>query len=380
MDDLRPERLLKDPAKLRQHLASRVARGPIEDASEFCELFGSTVIEGIHGTTLIDDLEAAWDYASEGLQQLERSAHTARNSTPPHESEAFKAHQRLAALILGGYQRAIEDLRGTRDPWLRKPHRLIALTRCADLLSRIALLRRQFYQDLPPGFWFSLHALLLEGERTGLLRKTMQDPLSGRTPRSLEDRYIALALFDTDGPEGIPSNEMAPLHAFLLQLAPLTCISGSPRASDEPLIHIRLEHDEPPCLEHGMKSLPANDSRLIDPGAIIRALQKALAQSGGDHLYVKDCAVMLSRSTVERCIERLIERPRRSAPRSAVEDISCVWAGRASIIHRLQQRAETPNAWQDCLDAPPRPVPKRRKPPCTSIARVWIEPRPKPCA
>gem|GEM_PF-5961869 len=362
MDAVLPERLLHNPLKLREHLASGASTNPTQGALELSTLLTTPALDRLHGKALVECLEAAWDSASEWLNLIERSIILSAPQGGLEESQELRVHSRLEAALLAGYQRAIEELRDSREPWWGLSPRLIALSRSADLLIHAAILRSQLYLDAPPGFWLSLHALIREGERTQLLRESLHTAVKHRTQASLQERYIAVALLNTASPEGMPANEIPPLHACLLDLARHTAIQTALDNKPSSLLRFHLERDEPPVLEHAPEELPALDTRLIDPTPVIRALRALLAQNDLDHLYIKDCAVMLSRATLERCVERLSDRAERKSQRASAAGQACLWSGRPHIIHRLQQRAEHPQAWKECLIAAGPSVPPPAEP------------------
>ncbi|MEW6765382.1 MAG: hypothetical protein AB1344_06315 [Pseudomonadota bacterium] len=357
MDAGLTEQLLHSPDKLREHLASQASMSPMRDALALSAVLSSSEFALLHGKTLVECLEAAWPSASEWLKSIERKINLACNQSNSEECEDLHAHNRLSSSLLDGYQRSIEELRGTREPWWGSSPRLIALTRAADLLVRTAILRRQLYNGTPDKLWLSLHALIQEAERTHLLTKSFQHGNREAAEPSLQARYIAFALLNTASPEGMPAHEIPPLHAYLLHLASQTTLGATLHNQPGSFLLLHLECDAPPVLEHDIATLNAIDARLIDPAPVIHALRLMLAQSDQDHLLVRESAVVLSRATIERCIERLGERAERKSQRSTAKGIACLWSGRCSVIHRLQQRANIPQAWRECVNAPPEASP-----------------------
>ncbi|MEO1750126.1 hypothetical protein [Thiofaba sp. EF100] len=360
MAEILTAHVLNAPAQLQEHLAVRLTGDPGRDADALCALLEEGQVARLRAKERLASLETVWPSAVDALNQIEQRV--ASNSIPlsSHMAGMAASHARLAQALLGLFQQEVEDLHDSREPWWGISKRQLALTRAADLLTRIGLMCRLIYVNLPPNFWQRFHALLLEGERT----RHMQDHLESRhgehVEPSLEERYIAFALLEMSIPDGLPHQEIRPLYQCFLDLAGRTRIVPVESLPEDVFIHFDLKDDRPPELGMGQRPLQSGSMRTLRLAPVLEALDGLLAAHPHDHISLGDGGAMLSRGTLERTRSLLRERARRHVHRQTAEGRVRVWAGRNSILRKLGERAgNKPAASADMhilregIDSPP---------------------------
>ena len=352
MDESLSENLLTSPDLLKKTLSSRGVKNPVKEASIFNRLLKSSTQASLTGKDLLHSLEALWDSVSELLALIERKITASATPNGVAEQELLAVHTELALKTLAEYQRLIEELRHRWMPMWGVSPRHIALSRAAAILTRMGLLRRQLYLPLPNGFWLSFHSLLQEAESDRLLSKPLSLDKSRQKEPSLAERYIAFALLEMISPDGIPSHEIRPLYMCFLHFSEHTGFVPSAKLKDSTaaLLHIDLSSDRPPFLGKNQEVRTILTERQIDPMPTVRQVGALLAANSNDHLYVNDCAVMLSRATLDRTLKRLQERAKRKETRQSATGMACLWCGRSNMAKRLLQRSETANTGNSCLD------------------------------
>lgn len=360
MAEILTAHVLNNPAKLQEYLAARLIGDPGRDADALCVLLEDGQVSRLRAKERLASLETVWPSAVDALNQIEQRIASSSVPLSSHMAGMAESHARLAHALLGLFQQGIEDLHDSREPWWGVSPRHVALTRAADLLTRIGLMSRLVYIDLPRDFWPGFHALLLEGERT----RHMQDHLDSRAGEpgepSLEERYIAFALLELSVPDGLPHQEIRPLHQCFLDLSGKTRIVPVESVPEDLFIHFDLKDDRPPELGTGPRPLQSGSARTLRLAPVLEVLDELLAANPHDHVTLTDGGAMLSRSTLERTRSLLRERARRHVHRQAAEGRVCVWAGRNSIIRKLGERAGDKAAasagmhiLRDGIDSPP---------------------------
>ncbi|MEW6691990.1 MAG: hypothetical protein AB1340_04075 [Pseudomonadota bacterium] len=360
MAEILTAHVLNDPAQLQEHLAARLTGDPGRDADALGALLKEGQVARLRAKERLASLETVWPSAVDALNQIEQRIASSSIPLSSHMAGMAAAHARLAHVLLGLFQQGVADLHDSREPWWGISKRHIALTRAADLLTRIGLMSRLIYVDLPPDFWQSFHALLLEGERT----RHMQDHLELRhgehVEPTLEERYIAFALLELSIPDGLPHQEIRPLYQCFLDLAGGTHIVPFESLPEDVFIHFDLKDDRPPELGTGQRPLQSGSTRTLRLAPVLEALDGLLAANPHDHVTLGDGGAMLSRGTLERTRSLLRERARRHVHRQAAEGRVRVWAGRNSIIRKLSERmGERPAAstamhiLREGIDSPP---------------------------
>lgn len=352
MDEALSENLLTSPDLLKKTLSSRGVKNPAKEASLFNTLFKSATLANLTGKELLNTLEALWDSSSEVLTLIDRKITASATPNGVAEQALLMAHTELALQMLAEYQRVIEELRHRWMPMWGMSPRHIALSRAAAILIRMGLLRRQLYRPLPDGFWLGFHSLLQEAESDHLLSKPLSFDKSHRKEPSLVEGYIAFALLEMIAPDGVPSHEIRPLYMCFLRFSEHAGFVSSTKlkGSNTALLHIDLSSDRPPFLGKSQQMLSVPTERQIDPMPIVRKVETLLAANGNDHLFVKDCAVMLSRATLDRTLKRLQERAKRKETRRSAAGMACLWSGRSNMAKRLQQRSESAETGESCLE------------------------------
>lgn len=235
--------LLKHPAKLELHLAERLSGDPGRDADLLLALLHETPLASLPVKDRLVSLITLWPHANDTLSQIEQRVRSNHIPLSPAAQTMAQAHQRLSETLLGLFKQTVMDLQGSREPWWRTSRRLLALTYAADLSTRLGLMCRLCYQDLPKGYWRAWHELVLEAECTGHLRDHLNDPAgSPKQIPSLEERYVSMALLEVSMPDGLPHQEIGPFHHCLLALASHTRLEPQTGLTEErPLIQVDLK-------------------------------------------------------------------------------------------------------------------------------------------
>lgn len=338
MDETEAARILAHPSQIEQYLASSLIGDPAMDAGALVDLLEREPSLHLRPMARLAALEAIFPLARETLALLERRIVGSSIPLSSSQNGMVGAHGRLAQTLLDLYQQVLQSLRDAREPWWGTSPRLVALTRAADLLTLIGRLRRLVYLDLPEGFWGSFHALLLEGERTRHLEKHLETSGSGGREPSLKERYIAFALLELSAPDGLPHQEMLPLHQCFLDLASKVEAVPSEEANADCFIHFDLMDERPPGLGTGQRPLRSETSRALYPRAMLEALDELLESGSRDNIMLAEGGAVISRSTLERTVQMMRERAHRHVHRQAARGVVHVWAGRTRLIRRLKAR------------------------------------------
>ena len=335
-----PGTLMKSPRELKAFLAQRTVLDPMNELEVLVELLESPELTHMPGHSRVEMLEILWPSVDSLLELFERQLNGTWQRQYYAENASYLGFERLAKLTQQAYSQAALALHHQSKPWWGDYPRETALTRAINLSAQIAVTRLSLYIPFEEGYWHNLYTLWQEIEHAKLLDHPVKTSNVSPLNSKLGEILIGLSIMATLPTNALPSQEIRPLLACFVHFSSQDQVSHhQPDASDE-WIGIYFEHDLPPQrhvpnLEDESQA-GTHASRYIVLTPLTLLMQEMLNNISGDFIYISDCAVLISRATLERVISHLQQpiKPRRERPKASGQ---CYLYSGISVIHHLLQ-------------------------------------------
>ncbi len=362
------ELLMKSARDLKVFLAQRTILDPRNELEFLVELLESTVLARMQGRAKLEMLEVLWPSINSLLEIFERQINGSWQKKIYAENTLFSDFERLAKITQKAYSDAAIAMHKQPKPWWGEYPRGIALTRAIDLSAHIAMMRLSLYIPLENGFWHQLYTLWQEAEHANLLNKTSKTHSNSPLNSKLGEIFMGLSLMSTLSTNALPSQEIKPLLACFVRFSSNTNIYTSKPSDEFSWIGIDFAHDLPPkryTPSSSNESIALNyASRFITIDPLVERMQEMLKNFSGDFIYISECAVLISRATLERVITQLQcpiksrrERPKASGQcyvYSGIDIISNLLNEEIKLGQfALPQEPTPPKLIQEGVDTPP---------------------------
>jgi len=317
------ELLMKSARELRAFLAQRTILNPRNELEFLVELLETAELARLQGRSKLEMLEVLWPNINSLLDVFERQINGSWQKQFYAENTLFSDFERLAKLTQKAYSDAAMAMHEQLKPWWGEYPRETALTHAINLSARIALMRLCLYIPLENGFWHQLYALWREAEHAQLLETSAKIHANSPLNSKLGEIFMGLSVMSTLSTNALPSQEIKPLLACFVQFSSKTHIYKTRPSDDYAWIGINFEHDIPPKRYNPSltdESLALNHAaRFITIDPLIEVMQEMLGKFSGDFIYINECAVLISRATLERVIAQLQSplKSRRERPKAS---------------------------------------------------------------
>jgi hypothetical protein len=336
-----PESLMKSPHELKAFLASRTVLDPLRELDVLTALLESIHSSNSHGRAQVEMLEVLWPSVNGLIELFERQINGSWQRQCYAENASFDSFERLTKLALKCYSTAAIALHRQLKPWWGRSPREIALNRAINLSAQLAVMRLSLYIPIETGYWHDLYALWQEAEHAGFLsseaKLTENSPLNSK----LGEILIGLAVLATLPTNALPAQEIRPLLACFVHFSAQTQVSKSHLPTQGEWISLSFENDTPPKRFDQLlasKALAATHvSRFITIEPLLKSMQDILNNVSSDFVYFSECAVLISRATLERVIKHLELpiKPRHDRPK--IDGYCTLRSGFADITRYLQE-------------------------------------------
>ncbi len=363
-----PESEINSPRELKAFLAQRTVLDPLNELGVLVELLESSALSRASIHTKIEMLEILWPSIEGLLDVFEHQLNGSLQKQCYAENTVFLSFERLAKLSQQSYSEAALSQHSKFKPLWGKDPRETVLNRAINLSARIALARLSLYMPLEPGYWHNLYILWQETENAKLFEKLSNKSNDMPIGLKLGEILIGLCIIATLPSNALPSQEIRPLLACFVHYASTNQVRHDTPTDTGEWIGINFEHDIPPRryipnLDEGSQAIH-HASRYIVLEPLVNAIQEILSNVSGDFIYISDCAVLISRSTLERVISHLQQpvKPRCERPRAHGQ---CYLYTGISVIHQLllgslpgqlncTHEPSSPRLVQEGIDTPPQ--------------------------
>lgn len=337
-----PESLMKSAHELKAFLASRTVLDPMRELDVLAALLESVQSSQSPGRVQVDMLEVLWPSVNSLIELFERQINSSWQQQYYAENHLFESFERLTKLALKCYSNAALVLHRQPKPWWGHSPREIALRRSINLSAQLAVMRFSLYIPLESGYWHDLYTLWREADHAGLLNNNANLAENSPLNSKLGEILIGLAVLATLPTNALPAQEIRPLLASFVHFSSQTQVSKSHAPAQGEWISLSFGDDAPP--KRFSKLLADNDAAdvaqsslfiAIDP--LRKSMQDMLTTVSSDFIYFSECAVLISRATLEFVIDHLEKaiQPRRERPKF---DGHCsVLSGIAAITCYLQE-------------------------------------------
>jgi hypothetical protein len=303
------ELLMKSARELKVFLAQRTILDPHNELEFLAELLASAELARMQGRAKLEMLEVLWPSINSLLEIFERQINGSRQKQSFAENSLFSDFERLAKLTRKVYTDAALAMHKQAKPWWGEYPREIALIRAIGLSAHIAVMRLSLYIPLENGFWHQLYTLWQEAEQTNLPNQSSRLHSDSSLNAELGEMFMGLSLMGTLSTNALPAQEIKPLLACFVQFSSKTHIYKTKPSDEQPWIGVDFEHDLPPR-RYNPSSTDNNvalnhASRFITIEPLVELMQEMLKNFSGDFIYISECAVLISRATLERVISQL---------------------------------------------------------------------------
>ena len=362
------ELLMKSARELKAFLAQRTILDPHNELEFLVELLESAELARMQGREKLEMLEVLWPSINSLLEIFERQINGSWQKQVYAENSLFSDFERLAKLTRKVYSDAAIAMHKQSKPWWGEYPRAIALTRAINLSAHIAVMRLSLYIPLETGFWHHLYVLWQEAEHANLLNQSIQLRTDSSLNSKLGEIFMGLSVMSTLSTNALPSQEIKPLLACFVQFSSKTHIYKTKPSEEQAWIGVDFEHDLPPRRYNPSaadESIPTNHaSRFITIDPLVELMQEMLKNFSGDFIYISECAVLISRATLEGAISQLQSpvKARRERPRASGQ--CYVYSGIEIISNILNEdfklgqftlppEPASPRLIEEGLDTPP---------------------------
>ncbi len=363
-----PETLMKSPRELKAFLAQRTILDPMNELEVLIELLESPELARRAGRAKLEMLEILWPGINGLLKLFERQLNGAWQRQYYAENASYLGFERLARLTQQAYSHAALALHHQSRPWWGKYPREIALTRAINLSAQMAVTRMSLYIPFEDGFWHNVYTLWQEIEHA----KLFSTPAIQTGNIALESKsgeiLLGLCIMATLPINALPSQEIRPLLACFVHFSSQDQITRQRPSAHSEWIGINFEHDLPPkrytpAFESESEAV-IHASRYINLAPLTLRMQEVIDNVSGDFIYINDCAVLISRSTLEGVISHLQFPVKKRHERPKASGKCHLYSG-ISVIHYLLQEGirlgqfsgmpdqEQPHLVQPGIDTPP---------------------------
>lgn len=352
------ESLMKSAQELKAFLAQRTILNPQNELDFLIELLTSPELARTHGRAKLEMLEILWPSINSLLSIFERQINGAWQKSVSAENLLFLDFERLAKVTQKAYSEAAMEMHNQSRPWWGDYPRETALTRAVNLSSQIALMRLSLYIPFETGYWHQLYVLWREAEQAGLLSQTTKTSANTPICSGLGEIFIGLSVMSTLSTNALPSHEVKPLLTCFVRFSSKTHLYKTKPSSENEWIGVSFEHDTPP--KRHISSQPDESPELneasrfivIDP--VIQLMRDILDSFSSDFIYINECAVLISRATLELVITQLQHplKARRERPKAAGQCF--IYTGIEAVSHLLQEESKLGQF------SPPLPPPSLR--------------------
>jgi len=315
------ELMMKSARELKAFLAQRTILDPHNELEFLVELLESAELARMPGRAKLEMLEALWPSINSLLDIFERQINGSWQKKIYAENNLFSDFERLAKITQKAYSDAAIAMHNHPKPWWGEYPRAIALTRAIDLSAHIAQMRLSLYIPLESGFWHLLYALWQETEHAKLLDKSSNSHANSPLNSRLGEIFMGLSLMSTLSTNALPSQEIRPLLACFVKFSSKVNIYTTKPFDEQSWIGVDFEHDTPPRRYNPSTADEVNNvihaSRFITIDPIVDLMQEMLKNFSGDFIYISECAVLISRATLE-CVISQLQHPlkiRRERPK-----------------------------------------------------------------
>lgn len=362
------ESLMKSARELKAYLAQRTILNPQSEFAFLTELLESPELAKMSGRTKLDMLEILWPSIIGLLDVLERQMNGSWQKQQYAENSLFLNFENLAKHTQNAYIEAAMSMHHQFKPWWGEYPRATALTRAIHLSAHIAHMRLSLYIPLENGYWQRLYTLWQEIEHAKLMNQDTSFQTGSPLSSKISEILIGIAIMSTLSTNALPSQEIKPLLACFVQFSSVSQIHKKQPPEDTQWISFDFNHDTPPKRhnpaqqDNGLQ--PNQDSRFISLEPLTELMRTKLEEFSGDFIYITECAVLVSRATLEQVTTQLehTQKPRRERPKASGQ--CYVYSGMDVIGHLLQEDAQlgqfapaqaslSPRLIQEGIDTPP---------------------------
>lgn len=333
--------ILNTPREMRAFLAQRAVLDPADELRMLLQYLDAPELSRLQGRARVDMLEAMWPSIDALLNVFERQLAGSLARSNFEENASFTGFEQLAHRTAQLYIEAAVSLHRQTRPWWGEYPREIALVRGIDLSVRLALTRLAFYLPFEAGFWHRFYTLWREATHAKVLNTPAISHSRSISQRSIGQVLIGLALLATLPTNALPAQEIRPLLACFVHFSSTEQLSTTPPREEAEWVAVYFEHDLPP---RRLKTTNHDDaagnniaSLYIHVEPLVRSIETMLSEFSGDFIYINECAVLISRATLERVVHQLKHpvKQRRERPKASGE---ChVYCGLSTVHHLLRE-------------------------------------------